>query len=644
MSTPFASKLFENSSNNTDGWDEWDWVDNNNTSNVSKVQKHQQLTQQSAQTAFSIPQTVQPAVTDNAANYFNPVAHITLPTNDQAIPSDPSNAQFTATLSNNNHLDSGVYQDTTNFQHHTTFINNNQTANNNFLQSTSPNYHHIPTSSESMQNENHDISTLSVPSRTPQTEYSANDQHATQNTQTDSEMPAISSARVQNLHSTTLLEAASASSVPVFSINSALPSVFPPPSLIQTPFANTNPFKRVGSHAHRTPPPPPVANLTPDIFNNPQRKFSQDINEPITHNDRNEYLQTGHLSEDGENNLNVTNNDAELQYSSSDGNGENLPPPGLSRLVLGEQETNESKNTQPPPGLNRLVTGTEINQSDISLERQADGQDNADISILQVIRNNNQFSGVQTQPIISSLPSSHSNGNQSYENNCYEILESDRNQYLVAGENVVDNTNNVTTPAQISPNTNIERVVTGLENIENQDNSLPERQRELNMDGENIEDEQQQQQQQKQQQHQTQSRFVNASNTLPQIESVEDLDTSGNHKQKIQSDPSTGDDSDLEKTFFSRNKVRTNKRAEDRRKKRDDSRYETEDSDHSIRERRRPKENDRFVDKERGHRGRSADIDENDSRAHRDRGEKQYRGDKQYRPPSRDDDDQGRYR
>lgn len=650
MSAPFASKLFENTSNNTDGWDEWDWVDNNNATNVTKGQQQQQqqhqtqFIQQPLSPGFPTLQNTHTRVQDNTANFFNPANNIPAPTLDHSIQQPEISGQFTATLpnNNNNNINSsiGFQQDPIIGQHQQqlSYVNNNA---NTIVQSAGlQNYQRVQSSNSLgfMQVESQELPTPIVPpipARAPFNEQLKTEQNAN----SDIGFMTFANTAVQSTQVIASIEPQTAP-VQVFS-NNILPSVLPPPNLNQSPFANTNPFKRVGSHAHRTPPPPPTSTATvnapapaQEVFNTQAKRIphAQDPIETITHNDRNEYLQTGHLSEDGEN-IVTPNVESQTQYSSSDGNGDSLPPPGLSRLVLGEHEAVELNNIQPPPGLDRLVTGTEISQSDINLERQADGQDNSNhTKPPQVIRSNSQFSSIQTHPS-TSIQHSLSIENQSYENDSFEpISESDRNQYLVAGENVIDNTN-VTTTTQIAPNANIQRVVTGLENVENREISLPKRQREVDMDGENVED-----------QH-TQNRFANATNTLSQADSIEDLDTSGNYNQKIQSNPSTGDDSEREK-YYGRSKGQSSKRGDERRKKRDDSRYETEDTDHSTRERRRPKENDRFAEKERKYRGRSADVDENDSRVYRDRGEKQYRGEKHYRPPSRDDEDryEGRYR
>lgn len=682
MSTPFASKLFENSSNNADGWDEWDWVDNNNVSNAAneqqqqQQQQHQQPQQQyinHQQTPFD-PQNVQFNVIDNATHQSNSPM-------DQPLHSMPISPQLNPMFANNNHINTTAYhQDIVASQLHQphqqqpTSISNLQTVNNNFVQSPPVNY--SPRNAAGcVQVESTDDAAPTkqnlppVPAR-PSPKIDQSVQH---NAHVVSDSAAYSNTQNENQQVASITEAPT-TPISVFDTNS-LPPLLPPPSLNQSPFANTNPFakvKRVGSHAHRTPPPPPPApqsqedpsvttdntSVIPDTFAHQSltATHAQETSDTIAHNDRNEYLQTGHLSEDGENNTIAPSIDTNAQYSSSDGNGDSLPPPGLSRLVLGEQETNESANAQPPPGLDRLVTGIEINQSNINLERQADGQDNTGTKVSQIIRNNSQFASVAALPPVPSLPSAHS-----ADADAKNLRpESDRNQYLVAGESVIDST--AAAPMPNLQNSNMQRVVTGLENSENNDKTLPKHQRDINMDGENVEDQQQrptqqhqhqpnpQQQQQQQNQYQptasNQNKFANTSNTVSQADSVEDLDTSGNYHQKMHSNASSGDESDREKEYYSRNKSQYNKKTEDRRKKRDDLRYETEDTDHSTRERRRSKDIDRYADKDRGYRGRSVDIDENDSRAYRDRGDKSFRGEKNYRPPSRDDDDRyaGRYR
>lgn len=681
MAAPFASKLFENANTSADGWDDWDWVENNN-SNAAKQQQQQQHQQSYLQTIQSVPipsvpNNVQQVPTEHQPlNFFNPVNNSipsqTHPAIDQYTQSSARSNNLTGPLpsttaaSNNNHLKSFNHFQSEN-QHHQQFtgiestfvVNNNQSAdsinsNNNVQSSTVTNYQSlqnqfsqpghnqwpaVPFSKENNQMTNalpqqfmqvESQESLPPPPIPARAQY-YDQMTAEQNVSVDNEFSQFTNPQLENQQTDVSTQQVTPFGNP--NANANLQPVLPPPSLNQSPFANTNPFKRVGSHTHRTTPPmsaaPIVSNASPSasttpLENQPQRISHHEYADSIQHNDRNEYLQTGHLSGDGENNnLNITldnNPDTPMQQNSSDGNGldSELPPPGLSRLVLGEPEPfppNE-ENSQPPPGLSRLVPGTEITHSSNINFRQADGQDT-----IQPNRSNNQFLNAQSQQVLN-LPPPPPLTSHEIEN--YEaISESDRNQYLVPGENPIDNANILVSGTSSNAGNIEQRVVTGLENVENQAMStLPERQRELEMDGENLEDQQQQQQQQ-----QFQSRHGNVpignTTTLSQSESIEELDAPGN---KNQSNPSTGnDDSDREKSYYNRNKGSSNRnRNDDRLRKRDErheNRYETEDTDHSTRDKKRNK--DRYEEKERGYRGRSADIDENDNRSHR--GEKSYR-------------------
>ncbi|XP_013104865.2 uncharacterized protein LOC106085249 isoform X2 [Stomoxys calcitrans] len=157
--------------------------------------------------------------------------------------------------------------------------------------------------------------------------------------------------------------------------------------------------------------------------------------------ERNQYLQTSHLSENSED-----------QQPEADGL---LPPPGLSRLVLGEPELEASQRMV--MGTDAPVLGSNATVADVMHleERHADGEDTASENAVPVISGAMGGVGGQGSP-----PST-----------------SDRNLYLVPGESNVNNQ---------------QRVVTGVELQE---------QREIEMDGENLEDQQQQQQQQQQQNH-----------------------------------------------------------------------------------------------------------------------------------------------
>lgn len=100
--------------------------------------------------------------------------------------------------------------------------------------------------------------------------------------------------------------------------------------------------------------------------NKPIQQWQENV-EIAPMNDRNQYLETGQLSDidlnqsDGGGSLN-------LQQQAQE-SVDTLPPPGLRRMVLGQIEQNESinhpsANEEPPPGLSRMVLGqTESNNT-----------------------------------------------------------------------------------------------------------------------------------------------------------------------------------------------------------------------------------------------------------------------------------------
>lgn len=93
-----------------------------------------------------------------------------------------------------------------------------------------------------------------------------------------------------------------------------------------------------------------------------QQQFP-DNNEVAPINERNQYLETGQLSDESTNHLHVENNDT-------------LPPPGLRRMVLGQMETNDPPSNapidEPPPGLSRMVLG-QTEASNILNQRDSNG-------------------------------------------------------------------------------------------------------------------------------------------------------------------------------------------------------------------------------------------------------------------------------
>lgn len=204
---------------------------------------------------------------------------------------------------------------------------------------------------------------------------------------------------------------------PPTSSPAVLPPSLPPPSNSQNPFQRAAPFShKTTSKSSSVPPQPfqpqmnssnltspavvskvsqsrgPVgfeANLetTPDNSERPDQphvlfrpmpvpQSIPDNMEVAPQNDRNEYLQTAHLSSS--------------DYGENTDFTRNLPPPGLRRMVVGQQES-EYQNLnisgdEPPPGLARMVPGQQTEgdnaysqPSDNYMDRHIDGQpmDNA---------------------------------------------------------------------------------------------------------------------------------------------------------------------------------------------------------------------------------------------------------------------------
>ncbi|KAL9882170.1 endoplasmic reticulum export factor secretory 16 isoform 1-T2 [Glossina fuscipes fuscipes] len=271
--------------------------------------------------------------------------------------------------------------------------------------------------------------------------------------------------------------------IPIHTVGASPPSSSNgTPPLIKIPSTSGNPFKRTGLPQHHraagflppvaannqlfsmTAPPPPadfanpstgnVNAMEPENNELPSQENQEVLPQPqnVLHSvalsayppqplndERNQYLKTSHLSE------NTTTHAEEEQQFETDGL---MPPPGLSRLVLGEPELEANE---------RLVTGTEtpaLNNTTTVMhleERQADGEDTD--------TENNAIGTLDSAVTICT-------------NSNVATNASDRNLYFVPGESQANND---------------QRVVTGVEIAE---------QREIELDGENLEDQQQQQQQQ----------------------------------------------------------------------------------------------------------------------------------------------------
>lgn len=248
-----------------------------------------------------------------------------------------------------------------------------------------------------------------------------------------------------------------------------------------------NPFKRTGAPIHKTlqfqntsaplsapmlvnqVSQPPVAQPLPPTTNveDPVQPENSEILSDAPHNDRNQYLQTGHLSEEPT----FSAPESNQQIHPTDTN-DYLPPPGLSRFVLGQPEVSLPNTSQlePPPGLDRMVPGIELsNSTQLNLERQADGQDTISPSV--PLRNTNvgSFNNAPTTPV---TQPSHHEPLQNTDRNLYLVLgdESDAGQ-VASGQRVVDGRN-----TSDEPQAGTQPLVASSE------------QRELVMDGENLED------------------------------------------------------------------------------------------------------------------------------------------------------------
>ncbi|GAB0094901.1 hypothetical protein DMENIID0001_102270 [Sergentomyia squamirostris] len=374
------------------------------------------------------------------------------------------------------------------------------------------------------------------------------------------------------------------------------PTPSPPSTMISTPLpppiafsappmalprsANSNPFKRSGMPVHKTLQfqTAPRATISPDNFSLPPSVAPEMTNQenlvpdnaeivPATsnqftpirppasevenheiapNNDRNQFLETGHLAEEHLNVVEETTNSPPSEAVDS------LPPPGLSRYVLGEPEISTNSRMdlpEPPPGLDRMVPGTDLaNASNLNMERQADGQ----VSNLLSTSNRRMVQQVPDNPTTANLP--------------------ERNLYLASGE------------SEMQPQS--QRVVTGDESgrhtftpiVQPRDHDHSDQPRELEVDGENLQD-------QPQRIDRLRDEPIEGANTgdddaqpsnaggnnATEVESVATIDTG----RKDASNISTCDDSDKDRSAY----YKSSNRRDDRRKNKE--RYDSEDSEYT---------------------------------------------------------------
>lgn len=367
-------------------------------------------------------------------------------------------------------------------------------------------------------------------------------------------------------------------------LNSEIRKLIPPPQVAPPPppqisGSSSNLYRRTTLPMHRnlqfqapnvaTPALMPTnlypdnhETITPDNSELPEmipNKIEAGNQEIAPTNERNQYLQTGHLSEEST----ISSSPAPAVVENIDF----LPPPGLSRLVLGQPENENFQNNYNEPPLDRMVPGTELaNSSNLSFERHADGE----VSTSNTLAIRGSSYPVPSSSSIETAPA--------------QLNISDRNLYFVPGE---------------SNNSQSQRVVPGgdEENFTSEmidlNLTVNEEERELVMDGENLEDEPQIQNQLSE--ITTREEPIEGANTLDEISAnignANLAETEPNNTLDIRKDISNtstaNDDSDKE-----RNSYYKTRRGEEIQRKRNNNkskeRYETEDTDYySDKDRRR---------------------------------------------------------
>lgn len=317
--------------------------------------------------------------------------------------------------------------------------------------------------------------------------------------------------------------------------------VVPPPQLPPiSAGSSSNLYRRTTLPIHRNlqfqPPSVAAPTIIPTNFHHDETPDNSEVpgQEIAPTNERNQYLQTGHLSEEPT----IPSPPAPTISENVDF----LPPPGLSRLVLGQPENFQNNYNEPPPGLDRMIPGTELeNSSDLSFERHADGE----VSTARI----SSFP-VPVEPA--------------------QINISDRNLYLVPGESTSQS-------QRVVPGGDEENFTSEIVDLNLQIN---DEERELIMDGENLEDEPQIPE------IQTREEPIEGANTLDEIPTSL-VETEIEVHKDLSNTSTANDDSDKE-----RNSYYKNRRGEEIPRKRNTNkskeRYETEDTDYySDKDRRR---------------------------------------------------------
>ena len=211
---------------------------------------------------------------------------------------------------------------------------------------------------------------------------------------------------------------------------------------------------------------------------------------PITTSsiDRHNYLVTGQLAQE----VPAFSQQQQQQQQQSvlmhESFNENLPPPGLSRMVVGEPENNQEQvqsvqNDLLPPRSNRMVTGTEMTPASfMNYQRQADGEVSHEPSMQRQLPPFNVSQQQQQVPQQQERIVEDEHHQQNFN-------ISDRNLYLVAGESDANSQRVIT---GVESNSNVPSIINPLQNLHIEDDedfvNISVSQMSRNVDGDGMEE------------------------------------------------------------------------------------------------------------------------------------------------------------
>lgn len=241
------------------------------------------------------------------------------------------------------------------------------------------------------------------------------------------------------------------------------------------------PMTQQQQQQHHSPVTPSVHAISTVVMPEPEPPVPDVSN---VRNDRNEYLQTGHLSEDNYNASSQQNRTPELHETRG-------PPPGMSRYVLGQPENDPSNNQEPPPGLDRMIPGTDLDNTQLDMAREADGQ----VSDSSTVPPNRSYTTARNVPVsnieitdrnLYTVPGE-SGGRSSTSRRIVPGTEDNRSPTTGAATSAMSQVSPTTTTTISAPPPQQSQVMPPPEQV------MPEQERELAVDGENLQDQQMQQ-------------------------------------------------------------------------------------------------------------------------------------------------------